>query len=64
MEGGGTEQKFYDRVTIFKVKLEKNFGKLNELIGEIEKQKNEITIDEYEESQLDAEEILSELQRL
>ena len=64
MEGKETGQEFYDRVMMLKVRLEKNFGRLNKLIGEIEKQENEITIDEYEENQLDADEILSDIQAM
>ena len=57
-------QDFYDKATIMKARIENNLKKLKELVDEIESQGSEITTEEYEESQGDAEERILDLQVL
>jgi len=55
---------FYDKATMMKARIENNLKKLKELIDEIDSQGSEITTEEYEESQGDAEERILDLQVL
>ena len=57
-------QDFYDKATMMKARIENNLKKLKELIDEIDSQGSEITTEEYEESQGDAEERILDLQVL
>ena len=57
-------QDFYDKATMMKARIENNLKRLKELIDEIDSQGSEITTEEYEKSQGDAEERILDLQVL